>query len=321
MKRKTLIGGIFALVVLLGIGIWYWRQYEGKQTYREGNVERGNITVKILATGTVQPENRLEIKSPVAGRVDQVLVSEGMRVKRGQILAWMSSLERAALIDSARAQGADEVKHWEEMYKPTPVVAPIDGMIILKNVENGQTFTTNDAVLVMSNRLTVKAQVDETDLAQIKKGQQAEVRLDSYPDQNIESKVDRIAFEAKTISNVTTYMILLVPEKVPDFMRSGMTANVSFFIENKKDILVVPTEFIKYDNGKPAVLIRTEGEKTELKPIGLGVTDGKLTEIINGLNEGDKVLLAVASPKDKKAINPLSPMGGRPGRKGGGGGH
>lgn len=271
-------------------------------------IKKGEILVTILATGSVQPANRLEIKPPVAGRVDKVLVVEGQKVVKGQILAWMSSSERAALIDSARAQGPAEVKKWEEMYKSTPIVAPISGMIILKNVEAGQSFTINDAVLVMSNRLTVKAQVDETDLAQIKVKQKCQVRLDSYPEQVIDSSVDRIAYEAKTVSNVTTYTVEILPEQTPVYMRSGMTANVTFFVETKKDVLVIPTEFIKYENGKPIATIGIEKGKTKNTEIRLGATDGKNTEIISGLSVDDQVILTINSSKDR-SINPFSPMG------------
>lgn len=276
----------------------------------EKEITKGNIQVTILATGTVQPENRLEIKPPVAGRIERVLVQEGVKVRKGQILAWMSSTERAALIDSARSQGAEELKKWEELYKPTPIIAPLEGMIIRKNVEEGQTFATNDAVLVMSNRLTIKAQVDETDLAQIKINQNCEVRLDSYPDEKVDSKVERIAYEAKTVNNVTTYIIDVLPLKAPEFMRSGMTANITFFVKSKENILVVPTEFIIYEKGKPNVLLKNSANEFQLKEINLGVSEGKLTEVLDGLKAGDVVALKVDSKEEKKS-SPFMPFNNR----------
>lgn len=276
----------------------------------EKGITKGNIQVTILATGTVQPENRLEIKPPVAGRIERVLVEEGVKVRKGQILAWMSSTERAALIDSARSQGAEELKKWEELYKPTPIIAPLEGMIIRKNVEEGQTFATNDAVLVMSNRLTIKAQVDETDLAQIRINQNCEVRLDSYPDEKVDSKVERIAYEAKTVNNVTTYIIDVLPLKAPEFMRSGMTANITFFVKSKENILVVPTEFIIYEKGKPNVLLKNSANEFQLKEINLGVSEGKLTEVIDGLKDGDVVALKVDSKEEKKS-SPFMPFNNR----------
>ncbi|HTL12039.1 MAG TPA: efflux RND transporter periplasmic adaptor subunit, partial [Bdellovibrionota bacterium] len=219
-KRWLIVGGAAVLVVILGWMVLH-RRGSLEISYREIRVNRGRIQVTILATGTVQPENRLEIKPPVAGRVEDVLVREGAHVRKGQVLAWMSSTERAALLDAARAQGPEELKRWEADYKPTPILAPIDGTIILRNVESGQTFTNSDSVFVMSDRLTVKAQVDETDISQIKLRQKGRIVLDAYPDQEVPGDVDQIAYDAKTVNNVTTYDVDVLPERTPAFMRSG----------------------------------------------------------------------------------------------------
>ena len=97
----------------------------------------------------------------------------------------------------------------------------------MRNIEPGQTFTSQDAVFVMSDRLTVKAQVDETDIAKIalKQGARGARRLS---DQSMPAHVDQIAYDAKTVSNVTTYEVDVLPETTPAFMRSGMTVSVAF---------------------------------------------------------------------------------------------
>jgi macrolide-specific efflux system membrane fusion protein len=306
-KNKYIILIGVVVVVIAGFFI-FQKMSSAKINYKKAVIAQGDIEVRILATGTVQPQNRLEIKSPIAGRIEEILVDIGDTVKKGQILGWISSTERAALLDGARSKGAAEVKRWQGLYKPTPIIAPIDGQIILRNVEDGQTFTTSDAVLVMSNRLTVKAQVDETDLAQIKLKQNVEVRLDAYPDQIIPAQVEQIAFEAKTVSNVTTYIITVLPQKTPDFMRSGMTANVTFAVDSKKDITIIPTEFIKYENGKAFATVENSTDKPFDKELKLGVSDGKQTEVISGVEVGQTILLVIAQPKDK-STNPFSPMG------------
>lgn len=315
-KNKIIISFLFACL-LIGCVIYYFKKESGKLDYLTAQISKGNITIKILSTGTVQPQNRLQIKSPVAGRVDTVLVKEGDKVFKGQIIAWLSSTERAALIDAARSQGQDEVKKWEDLYKSTPLVAPISGMIIQRNVEPGQTFTTNDAVLVMSDRLTIKAQVDETDLAQIYLKQTAEVALDAYPDKVLPGVVDQIAYEAKTVNNVTTYMIDVLPAENIEYMRSGMTANVSFIGKTKEDILLIPNEYIKYENGKPIVNVRSENKVIQ-KELKLGITDGKKTELLSGLDLNETIVLMI-SKKEKSNSSPFSPMGGpRRGTSGGG---
>lgn len=306
-KIKYLIGGILLVCIALGAWAFFSSNKNGQSTVMQSEIKKGQITVKILTTGTIQPENRLQIKSPIAGRVDRVLVNEGDRVKKGQIIAWLSSTERAALIDAARSQGGDEVKRWEELYKPTPLVAPISGTIIQRNVEPGQTFTTSDAVLVMSDRLTVKAQVDETDLAQIYLKQKAEITLDAYPDKIFSATVDQIAYEAKTVNNVTTYIIDVLPTETIDFMRSGMTANVTFFGKTKEDIILIPSEFIKYEGGRSIALVKAD-KKPQSRDIKLGISDGKNTEVVSGLEEGEIVTLTL-NKKDKSGVNPFAPTG------------
>lgn len=321
MSKKKLLLAV-AVAVLIVVAIVVVRSRKGSEVvYREARIERGDLTVSILATGTVQPENRLEIKPPIAGRVETVLIKEGQNVRKGQILAWMSSTERAALLDAARSRGTDELKRWEELYRPTPVMAPINGTIILRSVEAGQTFTNTESILVMADRLTVKAQVDETDIAQIKLKQPASLVLDAYPDKKIPGRVDQIAYEAKTVNNVTTYEVDVLPNATPDFMRSGMTANVSFSVESRQNVLLIPTEGIKAQGRHSSVLVRDENGKPLEREIKLGLSDGKRTEVLSGLSEGDVVLVAQLKLGEGKSAgsSPFSPMGGS--RKRGGGSH
>ena len=291
-KRKLWIILIVTAFIIAGISLMIWKNLSSKTkiSYQPIMVERGDLEVTILSSGVVQPKNRLEIKPPIAGRAEQVLVREGDRVKKGQILAWMSSTERAALLDAARAKGEEEVVRWEQYYKATPVLAPIDGTIILRNVEAGQVFTNQDAVLVMSDRLSVKAQVDETDLGQIKIGQPAVITLDAYSDKVFDAKVSQIAFDAKTVNNVTTYEVDVVPDKAPSYMRSGMTANVRFMVASAADVLLVETQAVNVRDGVSSVQVRDEKGRVSDREVVTGLSDGKWTEIKSGLREGESVL-------------------------------
>jgi macrolide-specific efflux system membrane fusion protein len=313
-----------AILLLFAVGAGaFWATRGGRKhdvKYQEVEVERDDLRASVLSTGVVQPENRLDVKPPLAGRVEQLLVVEGQRVKRGQILAWMSSTERAALLDAAQAKGPDELKYWEEAYKATPLLAPVNGVIILKNIERGQTVTATDPILTMSDRLIVKAQVDETDLAEVKLGQPVDIALDAYPKDALKGKVLRIAFDSKTVNNVTTYEVHILPESVPAFMKSGMTTNVSFLISEKSNVLVVPAAAVRRDGGRSKVLVPGEGkEGSRPVEVKVGITDGKRVEIVEGLKEGDKVMVPKVSGLSKRegGNNPFSPLGG--GGHGGGG--
>ncbi len=316
MKKKHLL---WLLIPILAVGGWFgWKAYQ-KETaapeFRDVQVTRGDLEIKVLATGVVEPENRLELKPPIAGRVESLSVEEGQRVHKGQILAWMSSSERAALLDAAEAKGPAELAHWEDLFKPTPLLAPLDGLIIVKNVVPGQIVGASDSVLVMSDHLIVNTQVDETDIGRVKLDQAVSLSLDAYPNQPFNGKVTRIAYESKTVNNVTIYEVEVTPATVPDFMRSGMTANVTFIADLHKNVLLVPAEAIQQRENKSIVLVPNplDPEKPKRETIQVGLSDGKNTEVLSGLSEGEGVLIPLrkGSKAASAGSNPFSPFGGQ----------
>lgn len=310
-SKKVLLTVVVVGIFAVAATYFAHNKKSDKTTYREIVVQRGSLEIKVLATGTVQPENRLEIKPPIAGRIEKVEVDEGDVVKKGKILAWMSSTERAALLDAARAKGEAELKKWEDIYPPAPILAPLDGTIVLRNIEQGQVFASSDVLLVMSDRLIVKAQVDETDIAAVKLKQGAEIVLDSYPDHKIAARVNKIAFDATTVNNVTTYIVEVLPQEVPDFMRSGMTANVTFLINSKNDALLIPSEALRSNNGASTVMLKDGNKKFE-REVTLGSSSGKQIEVLSGLSENDVVLIAELKlpEKGKGSSSPFAPARG-----------
>ncbi len=306
--------GLSVLVIVILSLYYYFRTEDDGISYEPIIVGKEDITVTILSTGAVQPETRLDIRPPISGRAEEVLVDEGEVVKKGQILAWMSSSERAAMLDSVRTKGPEELAKWEDLYRPTPILTPIDGTIIQRNVEPGQTFTSGDSIFVMSDHLIIEAQVDETDISSVKLNDDAVVILDAYPTEKIPARIRQIAFESRVVNNVTTYIVKVLPDKVPDFMRAGMTANVNFHIASKKGVLVIPNEVIMLVDGKRKVFIPGKESPAE-REIEIGLTDGRKSEVISGLKEGDTILLEHVTKKSSGSSSPFSPRMGRGGRR------
>ena len=323
-------------IALSGLAGYYFIKKNGKPTvtYKEHTVALGDIEISVQATGSIQPENRLVVKPQIAGRVDEVLVQEGKPVKAGQILAWMSSNDRAALVDMARSQSPEEIKRWQDIYKPTPIIAPLGGILIAKQIERGQTIGTGDTVFVISDRLIVLAQVDETDLGKISLGQSVEIRVDAYSDQPVTGKVIRIAYESKQVNNVTIYEIRILPDSAPEFMRSGMTTSVKFTQDKKSNVTQIPVSFIDRgavkevpsgepkadsDSSKPLksgdkvrLLVKASDQDLppEEKEITIGINNGRFAEVTSGLSEGAVILKAEQNgDPEKKSSNPFSPFG------------
>jgi macrolide-specific efflux system membrane fusion protein len=309
IKKAGLL--LIVIVVLIAAGIFIFKtrlKKSSDEIVKMVTPVRGSIETIISCTGTVLPKNRLEVKPPVNGRVESVLVKEGDKVKAGQVLAWMSSTERAALLDAARGQGEDSFKYWQETYKPIPLPAPIDGEVIVATTQPGQTVTTSDAVIVLSDHLIVRAQVDETDIGKIKLDMKANINLDAYPDTNIKASVEHIYYESKTVNNVTIYEVDLKPDTVLSFFRSGMNASVDFIEQGKENALLIPQEATFKENDQDFVLVQQDNGKEPLKTkVTLGIPNDKNVEVLSGISENDRIIL-----KTKKYSLPTNNVGSNP---------
>ena len=306
---------IVIIIIILAAGFFAYTHLSANRQETTGSIELiqpviGDVMVTIATTGVVEPQNRLEIKPSIGGRIDEVLVDEGDFVKKGQALAWMSSTERAALIDAARSQGDEVLAYWQEAYKKSPIISPIDGEIIVRSVEPGQTVTTADAILVLSNRLMINAQFDETDIGKVKDGQKALITLDAYPDVKLEGIVDHIAYESEIVSNVTIYAVDILPKEIPEILRSGMSVSVEVVEKMIKDVITISSDAVNYDKGDTFVLVQNESGKSLRRDVVVGLNNGESIEIVSGLSLDDKVITGgdTLLPKKKNmGNNPFMP--------------
>jgi macrolide-specific efflux system membrane fusion protein len=303
---------IFLFLVLLGGAAFFALRLrtpkENGEVIKEIVPVMGTIQNIISTTGTVLPKNRLEVKPPVNGRAKSILVEEGEQVKAGQTLGWMSSTERSAMLDAARGQGEEALKYWEDIYKAIPLISPIDGEVIVATTQPGQTVTTNDAVIVLSDHLIVRAQVDETDIGKIKPGQNAVITLDAYPDTKIKATVEHIYYESQTVNNVTIYLVDLFPQEMPQFFRSGMNANVDFIEQSKAKTLIIPQEAVHKEKEETFVYVKqNNGAEPVRQGVTLGMSDDKNVEVLKGITENDKIVV-----KTKKYVLPTSTTGKNP---------
>lgn len=315
-KTKIIIGLTLALcaaVIFLIAG--GGKSKKNEQAYKEIKPVTGDISLVVSTTGTVLPKNRLELKPSVAGRIEKIMVNEGDDVRAGQILALMSSTDRAALIDAARLQGSQSLKYWENAYKPIPIVAPINGTVIVRSVEPGQTVTTSDDIIIISDMLNVKAQVDETDIGKVKVGQRARISLDSHPEILVKGRVDHIYYESATVNNVTVYYVSIKPDKVPAEFRSGMSATIEIIETEKTGVMLLPEESVlSDDSGKYVLLKNSKARDGERRAVTTGIINDNMVEIISGISSEDTVLIksekfVLQQSDDSK--NPFMPQ--RPG--------
>ncbi|NLE64307.1 MAG: HlyD family efflux transporter periplasmic adaptor subunit [Elusimicrobia bacterium] len=317
MIKKDTAAVIFFILIIVSGGVLSGCS---RKTQGEGQTviapSTGWIADYITATATVKPQNRLEINPPISGRIEKVLVEEGERVNAGETLVLMSSSDRAALLDAARLDGEATLKKWEEVYKMTPLIAPIEGEVIVQTIKPGKNVTTSDVVLVLSDRLIVKAQVDETDIGKVQLGQKVRISLDAYPQIQVSGSVDHIYYESTVVNNVTTYDVDIVPDEIPDVFRSGMSATVSIVRESVEKALLLPRDAVRQENGQSSVLVETDG-KPERRGVVTGLSDEKNVQITEGLTTDDRVVIvpdkvsSTATRGTKNPFMPSSPWGSR----------
>jgi macrolide-specific efflux system membrane fusion protein len=301
--KKLLVGILFVAIVAAGYFYWQKRKaYDpGQPSYETVRVERVNMEIKVLSTGTIEPYTRVEVSSSVGGRIDRVEVDEGDIVEKGDILAWISSEDRIALLDAARsalesaqkkndpeaikeAQVAYEIA--DKAYKPVPLTNSISGEVINRSCEPGQNVSTQSILFVISDRLVASVEVDEADIGKIKSRQETWIVLDAFPDERLKGKVSKISREGRLVSDVVVYDVMVDPLKVPHHWVSGMTANVEFIADRKDSILVIPKSAVMKGN-----FIMVLEDQPVPRSIKTGITDGRMLEITEGLKEGELVII------------------------------
>mgnify|MGYP001198494705 CR=1 FL=1 len=301
LKSKLL--WIIVIIVLGGCGAGKYLKAKAAEAKIKSmvpvKVTRNDFIVKVQATGKVEPENRVPIMPSVGGRVEEIFVNEGDKIKKGKLLAWISSNERAALLDTVKMSGADpqELQMVQEAYNKMPLIAAIDGTIIKRSAEPGQTVSSGKEVLVLADRLIITANVDETDIGGVKKGQKAEFYLDAFPEDKHTGTVVSIAHDSTVENNINVYEVKILPSGKIPVLRSGMTADINIITETKKGVMSLPKKAIVYRDGESYIQIKKDGNKLEDKKVKTGKSNEKYMEIVSGLEENETVFYSSETAK------------------------
>jgi macrolide-specific efflux system membrane fusion protein len=311
---KKIMKWIVILALLGGGGYWFYthkvkKTADTKPTFDRAKVEIRDLRTTVESTGEIKPRNRLDVKPPIAGRLEELLVDEGDDVDKGQILGWVSSTERATLLDAALATSVEEYDYWQDLYKPSPLISPLKGTIIARNFEPGQSISAADAVVVIADDLIIVANLDETDIGLVKVRQKVDVSLEAYPDEEFPCEVEKIAYDARIVSNVTMYEVDVRPLNLPDFARSGMTANLEFVLQERSNVLAVLSSAIRDADGVAEVLVpSTNPAAPDTRQVETGISDDRYTEIVAGLEGEDEVLVEkIKTGQHKSATTPFTP--------------
>lgn len=192
------------------------------------------------------------------------------------------------------------------------ITSPIDGIVLSKSVEEGQTvaasFNTPELFTIAKDltNMQVVANVDEADIGDVKNGERVSFTVDAYPDDTFEGTVTQVRQEATTTNNVVTYEVVISAPNADMKLKPGLTANVTIYTMEKQGITSVPSKALRFTptkettNGAKIIDCRgknkvwtKDGDTFRAHAVQIGITDGIRTEIISGISRGAVIVTDV----------------------------
>jgi HlyD family secretion protein len=191
------------------------------------------------------------------------------------------------------------------------ITSPIDGVVLSKSVEEGQTvaasFNTPELFTIAQDLtdMRVIADIDEADIGGVKEGQRVSFTVDAFPDDKFSGQVTQVRQQATTSSNVVTYEVVISAPNKDLKLKPGLTANVTIFTMEKTDVLSAPAKALRFvpneallskdqkieDVEAPAKVWTLEGNTFKAHAVEVGTTNGMVTEIVSGIDAGTEVLV------------------------------
>ena len=218
------------------------------------------------------------------------------------------------------------------------ITSPIDGTVISKSVEEGQTvaasFNTPELFTIAKDltNMQVVANVDEADIGGVKEGDRVTFTVDAYPDDTFEGTVKQVRLEATTTNNVVTYEVVISAPNADLKLKPGLTANVTIYTQERSGVLAVANKALRFTPTKETVgkdmkivdckgknKVWTLSDKTlTAHPVTIGQTDGVHTEIIKGIKKGQKIVteIIVNTPEEEEDAQQSQGLISGPGPRG-----
>ena len=218
------------------------------------------------------------------------------------------------------------------------ITSPIDGTVISKSVEEGQTvaasFNTPELFTIAKDltNMQVVANVDEADIGGVKEGNRVTFTVDAYPDDTFEGTVKQVRLEATTTNNVVTYEVVISAPNADLKLKPVLTANVTIYTQERSGVLAVANKALRFTPTKETVgkdmkivdckgknkVWTLNGNTLTAHPVTIGQTDGINTEITKGLKQGDKIVteIVVNVPEEEDAPQQSQGLISGPGPRG-----
>ena len=200
------------------------------------------------------------------------------------------------------ASAKEEVQRAQTNLGYATITSPIDGVVLSKSVEEGQTvaasFSTPELFTIAQDLTNMQV------VADVKEGERVTFTVDAYPDDTFEGEVKQVRQEATTTNNVVTYEVVISAPNADLKLKPGLTANVTIYTAERKGVLSVPSKALRFTPQKETVgkmkivdvanaknkVWTIEGNSIVAHKVNIGMTDGTNTQIVGGIAEGTKVV-------------------------------
>lgn len=400
-RRHLTAAGVLVVAAVAAVPISrHFRGHTDGPSYATATATRGDVIVRVTASGTLSPVVEVDVGSQVSGRIKSLEADFNDEVHTGEVIATLdpellesavaqanarlaaarASLEKAkalstnaalqydrvsglgeagvvagadvdkALADkrtaaaevtsakSAVTQAMAALNQAKESLAYTVIKSPIDGVVVSRNVDVGQTVAASLSAPVLFviagdlRKMELHTSVAESDVGRIASGMAVELSVDAYPDRRFRGVVRQVRYNAEVVSNVVTYDAVVSVDNDDLALRPGMTATVDFLVAVHRDVVTVPNQALRYrpatarsaaksrrpPTTKSADPATRSGQVWILGPGGpepvlvkLGLTDGSRTEV-QGIAAGDLILTGDGAVGSSRSGPP-----GRSGNRGG----
>lgn len=287
MRRSHIVMICAALAVAGTLAYVGTRKKAGGASMEKGRGRGGNTVFSVrtqiaqketlhgyvIANGEIESQNSVNVFPDVSGKIMETNVMLGSSVRRGDIIAYVDP----------NAPG--------QYYKKSPVYAPINGSIISTPLKNGTTVSTNTVVAIVGDisNLQVSADIPERYVAVLRQGLKAEVSVEAYPDVVFNATVTRVSPVVDTASR-TKEVILHFDEK-DSRVNAGMFGKVKLYTKDYSGEVTMPADALVSLNDELYAYIVKEDETVERRKVKTGETVDGVVQILEGVNEGEKVVI------------------------------
>ena len=270
-------------------------------------------TVSSAASGTFEYGESKQVVAKTSGELESLTVREGDRVTEDQVIGAFDQTDMETQIQNAaiQVQNAElTLRNAQDSLEDYSITSTIDGTVIEKNYEVGDTLDTSNAsttgiaypaVIYDMSALTFDISVNELDINKIQVGQEVEITASAVEGQTFTGKVDKVNINGTTANGSTNYPVTVLVDGTPEELKPGMNVSARIVVEDAGNVLCVPVETVsRGENGTSTVLVAGPGaldeqgalidpSKLEAREVTLGRSDDAYVEILSGLEAGETV--------------------------------